>query len=90
MAIDMVKTRLEACKKHVRKEVNLLSLTIILYETLKSLFEYYNISEQSRKDFRKPRHYTEKFEMTQRVELADKVCPCGAMSTGAYQPNDAT
>ena len=28
--------------------------------------------------------------MTQRVELADKVCPCGAMSIGAYQPSDAT
>ena len=36
------------------------------------------------------RYYTEKFEMTQRVELADKVCPCGAMSTGAYRPSDAT
>ena len=28
--------------------------------------------------------------MTQWVELADKVCPCSAMSTGAYWPNDAT
>ena len=69
--------------------MNLLSLITILYETLKILFGYYNISEQSRKDFRKW-DTTPKIEMTQWVELADKVCPCGAMSTGAYQPNDAT
>ena len=54
MAIDMVREKIKVMQKACDERVNLLSLIIIPYEILKILFfEYYNISEQSRKDFRK-------------------------------------